>query len=143
MFEACRLNCHKSVFSSATTSLAMFLIGACFILGLSHLPEAIWLLCASILSLFVGRRFVSFRLIGFALLGLTWTCYSAQLFSTNQFPANYEGKDFVASGAISGLPVSTSGNIRFRFKIQAVCSLVATAVHCLFRLVSVGILRYE
>jgi len=120
MFEAYRLNCHKSVFSSATTSLAMFLIGACFILGLSHLPEAIWLLCASILSLFVGRRFVSFRLIGFALLGLTWTCYSAQLFSTNQFPANYEGKDFVASGAISGLPVSTSGNIRFRFKIQAV-----------------------
>jgi len=87
MFEACRLNCHKSVFSSATTSL---------------------------------RRFVGFRLIGFALLGLTWTCYSAQLFSANQFPANYEGKDFVASGAISGLPVSTSGNIRFRFKIQAV-----------------------
>lgn len=106
--------------SSAIVCLPMFFLGACIALGLGTLPNALYLVYVSALVLFFSLRFVVLRSLGVLVLGLAWASYHFNAFSEVQLPEHYEAKDFIATGHVSGLPVSASGGTRFKFKVDGV-----------------------
>lgn len=105
---------------SSTCCMALFFLGACATLGLAELPPVQWLLLIVISLALLSLRWRVLRPLASLFIGFAWACYSFQSFLNNGFPEVYERIDFVASGSVEGLPVSTDGNIKFNFRVNSV-----------------------
>jgi len=107
------------VFSRSSTCLFAFFFGLASSLALPRLPvinEAFFIFIASGLA---ALCFTRVRPIAFLLLGFVWMCLNVDRHIDNSFPDEFERKDLGIVGAISTLPVSTDGNIRFRFTVES------------------------
>jgi len=61
--------------------------------------------------------FTCVRPMAFFGLGLLWMCFNVERHIDNSFPDEFERKDIRVVGTVSSLPLSKSGNKRFRFDV--------------------------
>ena len=102
---------------SGVTAIAL-LTGAVAVQMLPALPPRLvtmTLACAAVSLLIVAPRW---RWLGFALLGAAWTIWRADLALAQRLPTEFEGRDFVVTGTVRGLPRVQDDSTRFELSIE-------------------------
>jgi len=107
-------------FMSSTACLLSFFLGTSASLLVPTLPSVsiiVYLLVASVLF---SLMFTRARVVSGFFLGFLWMCFSVQSFLTKTFLDEFEGQDLSLAGTVINLPVTSSGNSRFRLRIDEI-----------------------
>lgn len=107
----------RSAMSSSGACLFAFFVGVSSSLAFAKLPVLPSSQFLLAVIAFLVLCFTVLRPLAFFCLGLLWMCFNVDLHIDNSFPDEFERKDISVVGTVSSLPISRSGNKRFRFHV--------------------------
>lgn len=99
-----------------------FLIGVAVLQQQSQLPSWHWSLLV-VFTLPLCWRYPRYVPIAFAVLGFCWALLFAHLLLAQELAPQLEGRNLLAQGAVSSLPVVLPDRTRFEFTINAVWNI--------------------